>query len=178
MRPLTSADGPLLHRLMGNPQVFFWAEQPVTYEDACELLAAKTTITGPGLGWWPVFLHPKDSNARQTTGDFIGQVCAQPLPGSDEIELGYHFLPHAWGNGYATEAATALLVHVFSQTDLDLISAVVLPDNHQSLGVVDRLGFKHRGEKLHGKKPLLHHYFELKRSDFAARHASLAATGE
>jgi len=156
---------------MSNPKVFFWAEAPVEYRDAEILLTEKLTVDGPGLGWWPVFQNPDNADTDETR-DFLGQVCVQPLPGSDEVELGYHLLPHAWGKGYATEAAIVLLRHVFAVTELNHISAVVLPDNHRSLGVVDRLGFEQRGQRLHGKKPLLHDYFELTRSGFEARTAN------
>jgi len=170
LRPFTAQDGALLHRLMSDRKVFFWLDAPVSRQDADALLTSKIDDIGGGLGWWPVFLK----SAENETSGFLGQVCVQPLPGSESIELGYHFLSNTWGHGYATEAAFALLDLFFASMDRVHISAVVLPDNTRSLKVVRKLGFELCGTRLHGKKRWPHHYFELTRRKFLAQGNSAA----
>ena len=54
-----------------------------------------------------------------------------PLPSGD-TEIGWHFHPDYWGNGYASEAASAVLKHGFAG-GLDKIVAVTSSVNHAHL---------------------------------------------
>ncbi len=67
-----------------------------------------------------------------------------PLQPSGDTEIGWHFHPHAWGRGYATEAAGAVLAHGFAR-GLDRVVAVTHPDNTASQAVCRRIGMTHRG---------------------------------
>ena len=60
-----------------------------------------------GYAMWAV-----DAN---DTGAFAGQCGVQPVEGTPDVELAYHFTRASWGKGYATEAASAVLTH-FSPT--------------------------------------------------------------
>lgn len=79
----------------------------------------------------------------------IGAVLLKPIPRSDgaapdEIEIGWRFVPSAWGNGYATEAAQAVVDHAWV-SGLDHIVAVTHPDNVASMRVCERLGMRAMG---------------------------------
>ena len=91
----------------------------------------------PGLGSWAIEVR--------TTGDVVGAVLLKPLPAATEIEVGWHLAPEHWGNGYATEAATAALRHGFGTLGLTEIYAVVRPENERSLRVARRLGMTSLG---------------------------------
>ncbi len=43
----------------------------------------------------------------------MGNAVLRPAPYDDTAELGYHLMHEAWGQGYATEAARAVLLHDF-----------------------------------------------------------------
>jgi RimJ/RimL family protein N-acetyltransferase len=77
------------------------------------------------------------------TGVVAGTVLLVPLPdpepGQEPVEVGWHFHPDSWGQGYATEAARAALDHGFEH-GLDEVFAVVRPANVRSLAVCRRLG--------------------------------------
>jgi RimJ/RimL family protein N-acetyltransferase len=73
------------------------------------------------------------------TGLVAGTVILVRLPSSDEVEVGWHLHPDAWGNGYATEAARGAIEHGFAHA-VPEIYAVVRPDNVRSLAVCRRLG--------------------------------------
>ncbi|GAA1829189.1 GNAT family N-acetyltransferase [Luedemannella flava] len=74
------------------------------------------------------------------TGVIAGTVLLVPLPDNpEEIEVGWHFHPDSWGNGYATEAARGAILRGFL-AGLPHIYAVVRPDNTRSLAVCHRLG--------------------------------------
>lgn len=65
---------------------------------------------------------------------------AQP----EDVEIGWHFHPDAWGHGYASEAACAVLSHGFA-AGLTRVVAVTNPANAASQAVCRRIGMVHRG---------------------------------
>lgn len=91
----------------------------------------------PGLGCWAV--------VHQDTQQPLGTVLLIPLPDknnapSGDIEIGWHFSPASWGQGYATEAARAVMAYGFETLKLSKIFAVTLGDNARSIRVTGRLG--------------------------------------
>jgi RimJ/RimL family protein N-acetyltransferase len=116
----------------------------------------------PQYGLWPVVL--------KTTGELVGAVLLQPLPGDDgEVEIGWHLNPDHWGNGYATEAGRGVIALAFGPEraelgPLDRVLAVVDPDNSRSLAVCRRLGMTHLGQsdRYYGMRLEL---FQLRRGD-------------
>jgi RimJ/RimL family protein N-acetyltransferase len=71
--------------------------------------------------------------------DPLGVALLRPLEDGPEIEVGWHLDPAAWGSGYATEAARALLDYAFTDLGLDRVVAVVDPRNEASRRVAERL---------------------------------------
>ena len=69
------------------------------------------------LGYWAGFARSA-SDQRGPAG-FVGWWCLNPgsrRPG--DAELGYRLRRDAWGHGYATEGALALLAHGFDAVGL------------------------------------------------------------
>jgi RimJ/RimL family protein N-acetyltransferase len=58
----------------------------------------------------------------------------------DDVEVGWRFARHAWGHGYATEAATRWLDHAFGPLALPRVISITSPENGRSLAVMGRLG--------------------------------------
>ena len=71
-------------------------------------------------------------------GAFIGFCGLGVLP----VELIFAYVPASWGNGYATEAARAVLAFGFEVIGLEAIYATVDQANLASLHVMDKLGFR------------------------------------
>lgn len=90
-----------------------------------------------GTGFWAV--------VERESGRVIGASLLKALPGHPEIEVGWHQNPNFWGKGYATEAARGALEYGWNTLKLNRIVAVVLPDNHKSIAVTQRLGMKFEG---------------------------------
>lgn len=65
---------------------------------------------------------------------------------SFEGELGYEINPHYWGEGYATEAARAMLKFGFDDLQLHRMFASVIAENAGSRRVVEKLGFTYEGQ--------------------------------
>lgn len=82
---------------------------------------------------------------RRGDGLILGTVVLIPLPDSEgEIEVGWHFHPDSWGQGFATEAARGALRYAYDH-GVEEVLAVVRPDNHRSLAVCRRLDMEHLG---------------------------------
>ena len=62
-------------------------------------------------------------------------------PDEDKVELNYRYPTRQRGQGYATEAAKAILAYGFRTLKLSSIDAVTEPENEASKRVLNRLGF-------------------------------------
>jgi RimJ/RimL family protein N-acetyltransferase len=84
--------------------------------------------------------------AERATGRFVGwfQVEAVGQP-AHEIELGYRMRPDAWGHGYATEGAQALMAAALEWPGIDRVYAHALLSNPASIRVMDKIGMRHVG---------------------------------
>lgn len=60
-------------------------------------------------------------------------------------EFGFMLAPEVWGQGFATEAASAFLGYAFATYPLEAVTADVDPRNAGSLGVLRKLGFTETG---------------------------------
>lgn len=60
----------------------------------------------------------------------------------DDIDMGYAFLPQFRGQGYAREAAGAVLRYGKDSFDLKRLLAITSPVNHGSYSLLEELGFK------------------------------------
>lgn len=78
------------------------------------------------------------------TAFLVRLLAGTPLPPAAETEIGWHLHPDAWGRGYATEAATAVLAYA-ARFGISPVLAVTYPENAASQAVCRRLGMRHLG---------------------------------
>ena len=143
IRPWRHTDAPRLLDLLSRLEVVKWLGdgEPVLMRDLDE---AHTRVNryaerdDPPLGMWAV--------ERRSDGVVLGTVLLLTLPNDDhgEVEIGWHLHPDAWGHGYATEAARAVLDHGFAGGLREII-AVAHTDNDASIAVMRRLGMTDQG---------------------------------
>ena len=143
----TLDDAPAALDMLSRVEVVKWLDDgpPVLCPD---LDGARTRIERwrgrdhPPLGHWAVEV----TDGSDLHGRVIGTVLLLTLPNADdgEVEIGWHLHPDAWGRGYASEAATAVLRHGF-EAGLDEINAVTHLDNVRSQAVCRRIGMEARG---------------------------------
>ncbi len=79
---------------------------------------------------------------EKDSGTFIGwfQLRAEREGPLDEVELGYRLRRDAWGKGYATEAARAMLDKGFSELGLRVVWAETMAVNVASQKVMEKVG--------------------------------------
>jgi RimJ/RimL family protein N-acetyltransferase len=89
-----------------------------------------------------------------------------------EVEMGFHLLPAAWGRGYASEAARAVVAYAFEQRGLDLLHAGHHPENVASRAVLLKLGFQRLAEdRFYPPTGLIHPWYRLPRGVSSAHAA-------
>ncbi len=84
---------------------------------------------------------------HQADGRLIG-ICNFSYwhPPHRRAEIGYTIARHAWGQGFATEAALALIAFGFQYMNLIRIEAICTPDNRASEHVLQKVGMQFEGQ--------------------------------
>ncbi len=85
-----------------------------------------------GHGLWAV--------ERRSDGAFLGFTGLARLAYLEQPEVGWRFVPSAWGQGFATEAARAALRFGFDNLAVPEIVSVTSVRNERSQAVMRRLG--------------------------------------
>ncbi|ABP54190.1 GNAT family N-acetyltransferase [Salinispora tropica] len=149
LRPWRDEDVDFLLDLESRWEVVrFLGAQPTIMnnrETALASIARRRAIGDPIHGIWVI--------TTAMGGRLVGNLLLKPVPlsagepigGTPEVEIGWHLHPDAWGHGYATEAAAAVLADAFSR-GLTRVIAVTDPANHASQAVCRRLGMTHLGQ--------------------------------
>jgi [ribosomal protein S5]-alanine N-acetyltransferase len=93
----------------------------------------------PGLGIW--------MTTERATGARVGFHLLNHIRGESIIQVGFALAKSAWGTGYATEMAEAVVRYGFLDLKLPRISAIANLDNHASQRVLLKIGLERRGER-------------------------------
>jgi len=93
----------------------------------------------PGLGIW--------KTVDRDTGIPVGFHLLNHIRGESIIQVGYVLAKPAWGKGYASEMAEAVLGYGFRELRLPRIAAMTSKHNHASQRVLQKIGLERRGER-------------------------------
>lgn len=111
-----------------------------------------------GVGTWVI--------TAQEAPDAVvgfGGLSWRDFGGERHPNLWYRFAPQAWGQGFATEFATAALQHARTLGGLHEVHALVQAGNPASIRVLDKLGLRPVGTLpgANGAPVSLHYRLEL-----------------
>ena len=141
LRPFEDADADDIFALQSNPFVLrYWDSPPWTdRERVNRFLADCRQMAEDGTG-------ARLAVDRAADGAFIGWcTLTRWNPDYRSASLGYCFEEAAWGHGYTTEAARALLRWAFQTLDLNRVQAEADTRNVASARVLAKLGFVREG---------------------------------
>ena len=141
LRPFTDADGDDLFALQSDRFALrYWDSPPWTERsDVARFLAGCQRFAEEGSGARVVIERAADQA-------FVGWITFNSWnPGFRSASLGYCLTPSSWGNGYATEAARALLGWAYDTLDLNRVQAETDTRNPASARVLEKLGFVREG---------------------------------
>ncbi|WP_102157421.1 GNAT family N-acetyltransferase [Zhihengliuella halotolerans] len=141
LRPFTDDDGDALFALQSDPHVLrYWDSPPWTERSrVARFMERNRTMEDDGSGARVVV-------ERASTASFLGWCTFNDWnPDFRSASLGYCFNRSAWGYGYATESARALLAWAFDSLDLNRVQAEADTRNAASARVLEKLGFQLEG---------------------------------
>lgn len=126
--------------LNADPEVMEFFPAPLTRGESDALVdRLEAGLAEHGFGAWAV--------EEISTGAFIGfaGLLHQTFEASftPAFEIGYRFARHAWGQGYATEAAQEGVRFGFEQSGLGEIVSMTAVGNVRSRAVMQKLGMTH-----------------------------------
>ena len=84
-------------------------------------------------------LYVTESKADGTPIGICGLLQRDSL---EDVDIGFAFLPSFWGNGYAIEAASAVMEYARETLRLTRVVAITVADNHRSIRILEKLGMQ------------------------------------
>jgi RimJ/RimL family protein N-acetyltransferase len=131
LRPVEESDHPLIRAWQNHPEVWFWMdyERPFSLDD----------------------IHESEARAREEGVPFIieaegrpvGRIGLNQFRRRDRICSLYVFIgePDVAGNGYGSDAISALLAYAFKRYDLARVELWSLTTNERAVRSYERCGF-------------------------------------
>ena len=141
LRPFNDSDADVLFALHANAYVLrYWDAPPWSERLRAErFIMACREMAEAGTG-------TRLAVDRVSDGAFIGWCSLTRWnPDFRIVSMGYCFDDAAWGHGYATEAARALLQWAFDTLDVNRVQAETDTRNAASARVLEKLGFVREG---------------------------------
>jgi RimJ/RimL family protein N-acetyltransferase len=142
LRAFSPSDADELVRLAGAREIAATTlriPHPYTKEDAVAFIAACAHRAEENLA--AVFAIDLREEFR-----LVGAVGLELELPHRRAELGYWIGVPYWGNGYATEAARAVVQYGFDALNLNRIHATHFPHNPASARVLRKIGMRHEGQ--------------------------------
>lgn len=101
---------------------------------------------GVDLKWLGRLIITRGTGNPACGPELAGVINLKGAPDAEgRVEIGYEVVEQQRRNGYATEAARALLAWCFAQPQVKAVRARTLPDNQISAHMLQRLGFHRLG---------------------------------
>ncbi len=142
IRSFTTQDAPALHqRVFGDDDVMKFIPRGASPSVERTRASIERFIRHErenGFGLWAVEL--------KGSGELIGDCGLFLVEGTGpDVEVAYHFGMEWWGQGYATEAASASLRFGFEECGLSEIIAICFPQHAASRRVMEKAGMTYVG---------------------------------
>lgn len=144
LRDFTDADSDvaLLYALDNDPEVMRFlnggkpASRPAIRERTLPQMLRRFPAFGGGRAVWAA--------QERATGRFVGWFALRPVDPdrADIADLGYRLRRDAWGLGYATEGARALVDKGFQDLGVRRIVADTMTVNDRSRRVLEKVGLR------------------------------------
>jgi len=84
-------------------------------------------------------LYLVELKMKTTPIGICGVLKRETLPDPD---IGFAFLPAYWHQGYACEAAAAVMDHARDELEIEKLLAITSPENEASARLLNKIGFK------------------------------------
>ncbi len=142
IRPVRPDDVEAIVARRNHPEVAEYQNWTLPYpaERADALVAGLVAMDGPTDDeWWMATVADLDDT--EVLGDLAVRLSWQ----GRTAEIGYTIARRWWGNGYAVEAAGAMVAHLFDELGVTRVEGSLHPGNQPSAMVLERLGLQFEG---------------------------------
>jgi ribosomal-protein-alanine N-acetyltransferase len=167
LRRFTPNDFDWLVTLYSDDEVTRYLGGIKTPEQVAELLKTRVLEyydANPGLGIWMTI--------ERSTASPIGFHLINHIQGETIIQIGYGLARSAWGKGYATEMAAALMRYAFHDLKLPSMAGITSLPNVASQNVLTKVGLARNGERTFAHPAYRFEtmaWFEIERDAWLAR---------
>lgn len=138
LREIELEDAPFIFELMNEPPwIRFIGDRGIhTLADARGFISdrLRPSYSRDGFGFWLVELA-----ADQSPLGICGLI---KRPGLEYVDLGFALRESYWGNGYARESSEAVIDFAREQAGLEMLAAIVNPENERSARLLESLGMR------------------------------------
>jgi ribosomal-protein-alanine N-acetyltransferase len=122
-----------------DPRVMEHFPAPLTAVESDALVdRIEASFDARGYGLWAL--------ERRSDGAFLGFTGLLDVdfdaPFAPAVEVGWRLAHHAWGHGYASEAARAAVAHAFAVVGADEVVSFTAKRNTRSIAVMERIGMR------------------------------------
>jgi RimJ/RimL family protein N-acetyltransferase len=134
-------DAPFVLTLLNEPSFlrYIGDKEVRNIDDAQQYMLNGPIASYKQNGFGLYLVELKDS---RTPIGMCGLIKRAELP---DVDIGFAFLPDFWNQGFAFEAATAVLKHGHEMFKLARIVAITSLDNNPSIKLLQRMGFAYEG---------------------------------
>ena len=137
LRPFTLSDAEIAFGWLGDPNVMQFT--PAGADASLETTRRRIAMymehqTAHRFSKWIMF--------DRATGEPVGDAGLLVLKGSGNIDLGFRLARRYWGQGLATQVASAWIRAAFVDFRLNHLTAIAHPQNHASRRVLEKVGFR------------------------------------
>lgn len=157
----TLKDAAPMMEMNADPEVTrFVGEPPIL-----NILEAEKIIRERLIAQWDQYKMGRFT-VRLKDGTYIGWCGLRYFPECDEVDLGYLFKKKYWGQGFASESSMAILKYGFETLKLKKIMAKAVPDNVNSIRVMQRIGMTYRGYRSEPGDPHPHVIYDMTKEEY------------
>ncbi len=138
LRRFEQSDAAFIHRLMNEPAwIRYIGDRNITsLESAADYIDQKLVESYRVHGYGLYAIVTKGA------GQTIGMCGLVNRPTLEDVDLGFALLEQFVGNGYALEAALAVLDHAKNEIGIKRVVAITNVDNDRSIKLLERLEMK------------------------------------
>lgn len=106
---------------------------------------ARDAIRAGALRLFEEYGYGPFSMTRRDDGTQVGICGLFKRDVLDAPDIGFAVLPDYCGQGFAGEAAAAIVEHARRDLELEMLTAIVSPGNAASIGLIEKLGLRFEG---------------------------------
>ncbi|WP_440133836.1 GNAT family N-acetyltransferase [Chitinophaga sancti] len=138
LRKFTLDDAPFIMTLLNSPTwIEFLGDRNIRTEEDAQLYLSNGPLASYAMRGFGLYLVAlKDTNIP------IGMSGLIKRDGLEHVDVGFALLPAYTGQGYAYEAAKAVLDYGYKTLHLPRIVAIARADNKHSVALLGKLGMK------------------------------------